>query len=419
MINDYECAEPTEVLFQRCGGSKIMSTMDLTSSFWQIPLAEESKKYKAFLHEGRCYQFCVTSFGLKTSTAALVRALDFVLSGLGNFYLTFIDDIFCASQNVYQHLLHLKLLFHRLLENNLTINLEKSHFFRSEVKFLGHILTSTGIKPVPEKIEAIRNFSRPRNLKELRGFLGLINFYTKFSKKHAAKIVPILELLKKGVKLSWNNDLERVFNEIEFLFSSSILLNYPEVKKPFYLQTDSSDVTLYSVLVQLDEDGNPCPIIYASRTLKGAELAYYTTKKELLAIVWAVVNKLKKDHFAKHGKPSKIVTDHGTQFTSPVWSEFLKEQEIQPVFSSIRHPQSNIVERIYRELSRFFRSLIGDNHGSWWSWIKIIESCMNETYHETTEFTSIELHLNKRPKRAWENWLNFPQNSSKNIKRRR
>ena len=562
-------------------------------------------------------------------------------------------------------------------ENNLTINLEKSYFFRSEVKFLGHILTSTGIKPDPEKIETIQNFSRPRNLKELRGFLGLINFYTKFSKNHAAKIVPLLELLKKGVKWTWNEHLERAFNEIKLLFSSSVLLNYPEIKKPFYLQTDASDVALGAVLFQLDEDGNPCPIIYASRTLKGAELAYYTTEKELLAIVWAlhkfrsyimggkiiirtdhkaltflktckllsgrltrwtmaiqdydisieycpgknnlvadtlsrlpeeenasktanndgkiilyalakrpssnlrnrlqnfaqeqkldpilvqkikdvkekkttkyeihddllyfvggenkrlcltkgiihdiidechemyahigplkvikmlsdffyypklakivrrrlascdscqrnkvtnqtcfsemrnylperpneilsidfygplpaskggfkyilstidafskyvvlyplrrantkaVINKLTKDHFPKHGKPSKIVTDHGTQFTSPVWSEFLKEQQIQPVFSSIRHPQSNIVERIHRELSRFFRSLIGENHGSWWSWIKVIGSCMNETYHETTEFTPIELQLNKKPKRAWENWLNFPPNNSK------
>ena len=148
MINDYECAEPTEVLFQRCGGSKIMPTMDLTSSFWQIPLAEESKKYTAFLHEGKCYEFCVTPFGLKTSIAALVRALDFVLNGLGNFHLSFID-IFCASENVHQHLLHLELLFHSLMENNSTINLEKSHFFRSEVKCLRHILTSTEIKPDP------------------------------------------------------------------------------------------------------------------------------------------------------------------------------------------------------------------------------------------------------------------------------
>ena len=94
--------------------------------------------------------------------------------------------------------------------------------------------------------------------------------------------------MKKGVKWSRNGDLERVFNEIKLLFSSSVLLNYPEIKKTFYLQTDASDVALGAVLFQLDEDGNPCPIIHASRTLKGAELAYYTTEKELLAIVWAL-----------------------------------------------------------------------------------------------------------------------------------
>ena len=90
------------------------------------------------------------------------------------------------------------------------------------------------------------------------------------------------------MKWSWNDDLERVFNEIKLLFSCSVLLNYPEVKKPFYLQTDASDVALGAVLFQLDHNGNPCHIIYASRTLKGAELAYYTTEKELLAIVWAL-----------------------------------------------------------------------------------------------------------------------------------
>ena len=169
------------------------------------------------------------------------------------------------------------------MENILTINLEKYHFFRSEVKFLGQILTSTGIKPDPDRIEAIQNFSRPRNLKELRGFLGLINFYTKFSRNHAAKLVSLLELLKKGVKWAWNNDLERAFNEIKLLLNSSVLLNYPEIRKSFYLQTDASDVALGAVLFQLDEDGNPCIIIYASRTLKSTELAYYTTEKELLA----------------------------------------------------------------------------------------------------------------------------------------
>ena len=132
---------------------------------------------------------------------------------------------------------------------------------------MGHILTSTGIKPNPQKIETIRNFFRPRNLKELRGFLGLINFYTKFSKNHAAKIVPRLELLKEGVKWSWDDKIERAFQEIK---------------------TVASNLALGAVLSQLHQDGNPCPIVYASRTLKGAKLAYYTTEEELLVIVRAL-----------------------------------------------------------------------------------------------------------------------------------
>ena len=266
MINDYECAEPTEVLFQRCGGSKIMSTMDLTSSFWQILLAEESKKCTAFLHAGKCYEFCVRHFGLKTSTAAPVRALDFALNGLGNLHVTFIDDIFCSSENINQHLQHLELLFQRLWENNLIINLEKAHYFRSEVKFLGHSLTPTGIKPDPEKIETTRNFSRPRNLNKLRGFLGLINFYTKFSKNNAAKIVLFVEPLKKGLIWSGDDNNEQAFQEIKTLFCSSVLLSYPDIEKPFYLQTDASYLAFSAVLFQLDENGNPCRIIYVSRT---------------------------------------------------------------------------------------------------------------------------------------------------------
>ena len=114
----------------------------------------------------------------------------------------------------------------------------------------------------------------------------------------------------------------------------------------------------------------------------------------------AVISKLSKDHFAKFGKPLKIITGYGTQLTSSQWSNFIKETNIQPVFSSIRHPQGNIVERIHRELSRFFRSLVKENNSSWWCWLKIIESCMNETHHETTKFIPIELHLDKKPKRA-------------------
>ena len=113
-------------------------------------------------------------------------------------------------------------------------------------------------------------------------------------------------VLKKGIKWLWNGDSERTFQEIKALFCRSVLLKYPDIEKPFYLPTDASDLALGAVLFQLDKDGNPYPIVYASRTLKGAELAYYTTEKELLAIVWAL------QKFRSYVMGGKVVirTDH-------------------------------------------------------------------------------------------------------------
>ena len=86
----------------------------------------------------------------------------------------------------------------------------------------------------------------------------------------------------------------------------------------------------------------------------------------------------------------------------------MAREGIRITFSSIRHPQGNIVERIHRELSRVSRSLVEERHNSWWKWVRIIENCMNETHHETTEFTPVELHLRTKPTRAWEKWLKLP-----------
>lgn len=87
----------------------------------------------------------------------------------------------------------------------------------------------------------------------------------------------------------------------------------------------------------------------------------------------------------------QIVIDHGAQFLCDQWLNELKYEGIKSVFSSVSHPQYNIVDRIHRELSRFFRTLIKNRHNSWWSWITTIESCMNATHYETAEFRPVEI----------------------------
>ena len=95
------------------------------------------------------------------------------------------------------------------------------------------------------------------------------------------------------------------------------------------------------------------------------------------------------------------MSDHGTQFTSNLWIKKLKRENIEVVFSSICHLQGNIVERVNKELGRFFRSLVGEKHNSWVNYVDLIQKCINETHHETTEFTPIKLHFNTKPSRFW------------------
>ena len=124
---------------------------------------------------------------------------------------------------------------------NLTINFSKSHFFRKETKFLRFILDTEGIKPDPEKIQGIREFPPPKNIKKLRGFLGLVNFYSKFSSRHASETIPLLKLIKKGVQWKWDDEMQSCFERIKDLFSKTIILYYPDPKKPYYLETDASN----------------------------------------------------------------------------------------------------------------------------------------------------------------------------------
>ena len=132
--------------------------------------------------------------------------------------ISFVDDTLVTSESV-QHLQHVEELLTRLEKNNLTLNLSKSNFFKKETKFPGFIITTEGIKPDPNKVQGITEFPTPKNVKELRGFLGLVKFYSKFSSKHAEETVPLLHLIKKGVPWKWDENMQGYFNTVKQLFS--------------------------------------------------------------------------------------------------------------------------------------------------------------------------------------------------------
>lgn len=209
-----------------------MTTLDLTSSFRQIPLKEESKKFTAFRVEGQCYEFNVTPFGLKTCSAALIRGLSIVLQGLDDYVINFVDDLLVICKSFEEHLGHLENLFEKFRDNNMTLSFKKSNFAKRKTEFPGHILSADGLKPQPGKIQIIKDYRRPKNIKQLRGFLGFINFYAEFAKDHAEETTPLLKLIKKGVRYEWTDEYQKAFERIKSLFVETINLAHPDPRKP-------------------------------------------------------------------------------------------------------------------------------------------------------------------------------------------
>lgn len=228
LLPDYECARSTEELFQKCAGVKFMSKLDLTSGFWQIPIRKCDRKYTAFLYRNKCYQFTVVPFGLSTSLAAMVRCLDKVMgTEVEDYTLVFVDDILCVSHTFEEHLIHLKKIFKKFQDANMTINLEKSEFGKEELKFLGHIISTNGITTNPDKVKSIMEFPTPGNTKQLKSFLGLTNYYNKFSSNYAECTVPLLPLLRKGVKWNWDMKHQKAFENVKQVFIKTVVLHHP------------------------------------------------------------------------------------------------------------------------------------------------------------------------------------------------
>lgn len=204
-------------ILDKLGNSSVLSSLDLKSAFWQIPLSPESKEKTAFAVPGRgLFQFKRMPFGLSNAPASMQRLVDVIFGPeLEPFVFVYLDDIVVVTPDFPTHLRILREVFLRLRHANLSLNFEKCNFARSELRYLGFLIDRNGLRVDPDKVAAVQNFPTPRNVKEVRRFVGLASWYRRFIPVFSQTIVPLTKLTKKHVKFHWDDDAQISFDSLK------------------------------------------------------------------------------------------------------------------------------------------------------------------------------------------------------------
>ena len=289
---------------QKLAHKQVFSKIDLRSAYWQFPMSETSIEKTAFC-PGPGYglwEFTRMPYGLTGATQTCQRGLDKVLQDCKDCVDNYVDDCIVFSNNMESHITDLRRVLSRLRASGFTLQGSKCFFGRKTVTHLGFEYAGGGVTPTEEKSQAIADWPTPTSAKEVRSFLGLVNFYRRFIPKFADIAAPLTNLTGSKVTFTWQDKHQKALELLKQALISPPVLDYPRWTDQFVLTTDDSDIGLGAVL----STARGTVVEYASRTLSAAEKNYATIEKECLAVVWAV----RKFHHYLIGAGFTLETDH-------------------------------------------------------------------------------------------------------------
>lgn len=296
-------------------GARIFTTLDLTSGFWQMELAEKARPMTAFtiLGEGQ-FQWKRAAMGLTGCPSSFSRLIEIAMRGLGN-VAGYVDDLLVYSMNHSQHLTHLRAVLMRLRDHGLKLNLKKCEFGATETAYLGHTLTPDGIIPGLDKTKAITEMQSPETPKQLKSFLGCINYFRNYIGHFAKKAAPLYELTRgdsEWKKGPLPEEARKAFELLKKEITGKPVLAYPNAEGKYHLYIDgalgnaNTPGGLGSVLLQEQPGGELKPVGFAARQLQKHEKNYTAFLIELSAAIFAI------NYFAVYLRPNPFVvySDH-------------------------------------------------------------------------------------------------------------
>jgi hypothetical protein len=299
-------------IFKKFAHAEIYTTLDLTNAFHRFPILPEHRHKTTFTDpDGRQFMFIGCPFGLKPISSKFQRVMTtlFTQSPFNSFVATFVDDIVVYSSNYEDHIQHTKSVIDELTRYNLILNPNKCHFAQKTIYLLGFCVSSQGKSFLdPRKVTNAQEWPVPTTGKDIQQFLGLVNYFHNYLPKAPILAEPLNALRNHQGKLGalWTTDHTIAFNKIKESLVHAPYLFSPRSDLPFHVATDASDVGIGAVLYQLDKDGTILHNGFMARALSKSERNYQITKKELLAVIFA----LNKFHQHLWGRHFTLYTDH-------------------------------------------------------------------------------------------------------------
>ena len=304
------CMPNSQELLNRVAKGLLITRLDMTVAYYQIPLNKDSQHLTSFnTHIGR-FVYKVLPMGMRTASISCQRLADILLRGTHRFAGSLMDDLLIFDMNFNDHLRHVREILGRLRQAGLTVNPKKCTIAANEIKILGHEIKDGKILPAIDKIKTIETWPKPQTKKHLKSFLGLISYFRDHVSHYAEIAYPLTSILGQAHpnRLKWTERQQTAFDTLRKALISRPVLQPPNENKPFKLYADSSKFAISSILIQEGDENPPRDhaISYASRQLLDRETRYSTVEKEMLALVWG----LQKFRPWVYGRQITVLTDH-------------------------------------------------------------------------------------------------------------
>ena len=296
--------------FERLQGASVFTKLDLRNAYHLVRIREGDEWKTAFNTPRGHFEYCVMPFGLTNSPAVFQALVNDVLRDMVDLFIyVYLDDILIFSSSLQEHVQHVRRVLLRLLENGLFVKAEKCVFHAQSVSFLGHIISTEGVRMDPEKVKAVVNWPSPESRKALQRFLGFANFYRRFIRNFSQLAAPLTALTSPSLTFRWSDAAEAAFAKLKSCFVSAPILVTPDRSRQFIVEVDASEVGVGAVLSQrASSDGKVHPCAYYSHRLSPAEVNYDIGNRELLAVKLALEEW--RHWLEGSGVPFIVWTDH-------------------------------------------------------------------------------------------------------------